>query len=91
LKLCEKVNVPVETLEPKGTSVKRKAAWEVGRDEEQDKLLEYTLGSKEMINNVAKEKEAKKEKTTAQKQLEKASKGTKSLSSFFGAPKPKKK
>ena len=95
-KLCKALSLTLAVLEPVKAERKRKAAWDRGRDAEQDKLLEYTLGSKEQVlrGEEAKRKEEKnKAQTPAQKKqqtqaetvkksLVKASKGMKSLASF---------
>jgi len=80
--------------EKKAGSGKRKAAWEVkaGRDEESDKILKYTMGesagtSEGERKKKEEERRRKEGESKKQKDLKKASKGMKSLASFFGGKK----
>ena len=92
--LARRVGVSESVLdEKKKAAVKRKAAWE-NDDVEQDRLLEYTMGGGGAVTKGDAEpvKITDKNGARAAKKLSKVStKGMKSLSSFFGGAKPKKK
>jgi hypothetical protein len=93
-KFLSHVSVSPSVLsENKSSGVKRKAAWDKGRDEESDKILTYTMGEATGKGGVEekKEEERKRKERDSKKQqdLKKASKGMKSLASFFGGGKKK--
>jgi len=81
-KFLDFVGVSRTVLEEKKSNTKRKNAWDKGRDVEADKIMKYTMGE---FDGKAKEEGKKKVmESKVQKDLKKASRGMKSLSSFFG-------
>ncbi|GMI37544.1 hypothetical protein TrRE_jg13064 [Triparma retinervis] len=92
-KFLAHVGLAGDILHERKSSVKRKAAWDKGRDEESDKIMTYTMGEATGKNGEEgkKEEERKRKERDSKKQkdLKKASKGMKSLASFFGGGKKK--